>query len=465
MTETPESKRQQEIQRVLIITLIANLAVAAAKVIVGLLTASLAMVADGFHSSLDATSNIIGLASTAIAARPPDADHPYGHRRFETLASMMIGGMLILTAWELIKSSVNRFLEGATTPHIGAVNFIVMILTLLINLGVSFYERRAGKRLRSEILVADAAQTRSDVLVSTTVLASLVGVKLGAEWIDAAAALVVVGLIGLTAWRIVWQSAGVLVDRAALDADAVSQIVEQVPGVRRVVRVRSRGPSDDIHLDLDVQVAAPTTAEHSDTIAREIRARLRKRFEGLKDIRVYFLPSRSEPPDYALIARAEADALGLGVHEVIPTTKDDGLTLEMHVEVQPELSVGEAHHIVTDFEERLQRALPQLARVVTHIEPAHTCEDTPLLYDSDAHELAHSAFEIARRLYPDRGWHDLDIRAEADGGFALSMHCHVADEMPLEEAHRLAEEVETQIKASLPAIHRVTIHTEPLHED
>src|SRR5574341_809662 len=96
------------------------------------------------HSSLDASSNIIGLAGNAVAARPPDQDHPYGHRRFETLASMVIGGFLLLTGWEIVQSSISRLREGST-PHITALNFAAMLATIGINLAVTIYERRAGR--------------------------------------------------------------------------------------------------------------------------------------------------------------------------------------------------------------------------------------------------------------------------------------------------------------------------------
>ncbi|MEJ2149233.1 MAG: cation-efflux pump [Chloroflexota bacterium] len=455
-----EQDRYSGVRRVLLLTLVGNVVVAGAKLAVGLLTGSLAMVADGFHSTLDGTSNVIGLASSALAARPPDADHPYGHRRFETLASMLVGGVLLLTAWELVKNSVSRLFSPPAPPEVTAISFITMIGTLALNLVVSAYERQQGERLHSEFLLADAGHARSDVFVSLTVLADLVAVKLGVTWVDPAAALIVVGLIAMTAWRIVRHSANILLDQVAIDPEEVIPIVQGVAGVHRVGRVRSRGPADDIHLDLDVRIAGPTTAEQSNAIAREIRTRLRNAFEGLRDIQVYFLPEIDGEPDYALTARAEADSLGLGVHEVIASTREGALTLEMHVEVPHDLTVGKAHAIVTEFEGRLREAIPDLERLVTHIEPAHTHEDAPL-YKQEAHIIALAALRIAQRLYPDKLWHDLDIRAEADGGFAVSMHCHVADDMPLEEAHRLAEQVETRVRATLPEIHRVTIHTEP----
>jgi divalent metal cation (Fe/Co/Zn/Cd) transporter len=298
------------------------------------------------------------------------------------------------------------------------------------------------------------------------VIASLIAVEFGLTWVDSAAALVVVVLIGIVAWRIVSNAAAILVDRAALDAGAVSQVVQRVAGVQGVARVRSRGPSDEVHLDLDLQVAGPTTAEHTDAIAGEVRKQLRERFTGLDDIQVNFVPRRDTPPDITLTARAQADALGLGVHEVIsiPTSAGDMLALEMHVEVEPDQSVGEAHALVTEFERRLKGVIPNLERIVTHIEPAEKITDVPT-HDGIATILERKALNIAEALYPKYEWHELEVRPEPDGGYALSMHCHVSASMPLEQAHHIAEEVETRVRAALPELHRVTIHTEPPDED
>lgn len=459
------SSRRSDIQRVLIITLVANLTVAAAKITIGLMSGSLAMVADGVHSSLDSTSNVIGLIGNVLAGRPPDEGHPYGHRRFETLASMMIGGILLLTGWELIKSSIDR-LGTHEAPEIGTLNFIVMAVTLAINFGVMTYETREGKRLNSEFLIADAAHTRSDILVSLTVVTSLIAVQFGLTWVDPIAAMVVVLLIAVVAWRIVSSAAAILVDRAALDASDVTGIVEGVAGVQGVSRVRSRGPTDEIHLDLDIQVAGPTTAEHTDAIAGEVRRQLRDHFTGLEEVQVNFVPMRDASPATALIVRAHADALGLAAHEIIsiPTSEGDTLALEMHVEVQPDQSVGQAHTLVTELEQRIKQAIPTLTRIVTHIEPAEVVTDVPSP-NGTANRLVYAALQIAERMYPAYRWHDLEIRLESDGGYALSMHCHVSANMPLEEAHLMAEAVETQVRAELPELHRVTIHTEPPDED
>jgi divalent metal cation (Fe/Co/Zn/Cd) transporter len=361
------------------------------------------------------------------------------------------------------RSSINRLRSGEV-PEVTAASFAIMITALVVNIWLFSYQRRVGQRLNSEVLIASSADKRSDIMVSIGVLVTLAAVKLGAGWIDAVAALLVVVWIVRNALHIVGGSASVLVDRAALDPEKVRAITADVPGVEQILRVRSRGPSDDIHLDLVVCVAGPTTAEHAAAIAGELRARLRNHFDGLSDIQISFMPTCAPDdgePDYALIARAEADALGLGVHEVVASRIDNSLTLDMHVEMPPQQTIGEAYEDVERFEERLMRAVPGLTRVVTHIEPAHRVEDCSKS-DAFAHDLARQALGIAERLYPHNRWHDSNIRKEADGGYALSMHCYVEEDMPLERAHHLAESVETQVRAKLPSIHRVTIHTEPL---
>nr|MBN1228942.1 cation diffusion facilitator family transporter [Anaerolineae bacterium] len=383
-----------------------------------------------------------------------------GHRRFETLASMLIGGMLLLSGWEIIKASIGRLLSE-TIPEIELHAFIAMAFTLVVNIGIATYEHRMGKRLRSTILLVDATHTRSDIWVSLTVLGSLVASRLGWGWVDAATALLVVALIGRAAWHIIRQAVDVLVDRAPLDGQTIEKIVSAVAGIQRVARVRSRGADNDIHLDLEIIIDPSTTAQHSEAIANEIRARLRAQFDGISDIQVFFIPSRDKPSDFALIARAEGDTLGLSVHEIIPSGSErEPLMLEMHVEVSPELTIGEAHDLVSDFEKRLHNRLPELSRLVTHIEPAHAHDSTPL-HAPSTYLLADKALRIVRRLYPGNHWHDLFVRRESDGGYALSMHCRVDSGLALEDAHRIAEECETAIRADLPEFHRVTIHTEP----
>src|SRR5262245_61714760 len=133
-----DADRFSQVRRVLIRVLFLNLLVALAKVLVGIFTGALAMVADGIHSTIDASSNLIGIVAAALAARPADETHPYGHRRFETMATLIIGALLLLAAWEIFRTALDRF-SGAPGISITPANFAVMIGTIVVNVFVAIY--------------------------------------------------------------------------------------------------------------------------------------------------------------------------------------------------------------------------------------------------------------------------------------------------------------------------------------
>lgn len=438
--------------------MVLNLVVAALKIMVGLATHSLAMVADGFHSTLDASSNVIGLIGNAIAARPPDDSHPYGHERFETIAALSIGALLLVAAFEITRSVIERIAQGGA-PQVTAMSFVVMVITLGINGIALFYERRAGRALNSELLLADASHTASDVYVSLSVIASLVAVRLGLQWFDVAVAIGIVVLIGLTAFKIIRRTADVLVDGTATNPAPIRKVASSVAGVNRVTGVRSRGPQGAIHVDVDVDVDAAMTADRTHAIASEIKQQVTAHIEGIHEVEVHFAPYLDGEPDFGLVSRAVADAMGVSVHEVSPIQASSGIVLDLHLEMPGGLTLEEAHAQATTFEERVQARLPEVVDVVTHLEPASTGERTTAR-DRSAQDIHDRALACAYELFPDANWHDVRVVQDGDD-YALALHCHLPGEVTLEEAHAIAEQVETRIRSKLPQVTRVTIHTEP----
>src|SRR5512138_1944423 len=215
------------VRRVLWVTLGLNLAVSAGKVAVGLLSGSLAMVADGYHSLVDGSNNVIGLIVAAFAFRPPDRGHPYGHRKFETAATVAIGVALLALAWEVLSGAVARVGHPAT-PQIGVLNWVVMAATIAVNLGVSFYEGREGRRLESAFLVADATHTRADLYVSLGVVASFLAALAGAGWADPLVALAIGAIIAWQAVQILLSAFNVLTDRAVIPAELLEPLAAAV---------------------------------------------------------------------------------------------------------------------------------------------------------------------------------------------------------------------------------------------
>jgi cation diffusion facilitator family transporter len=443
---------------VLWIVLVLNALVATAKLVTGVITGSVAMIADGFHSTMDAASNVVGLVGLRLAIRPPDEDHPYGHRRFETLATLAIGGLLLMAAWEIVQTTLDRVLNGHA-PEVTTASFVVMLSTMALNVFVIFYERQRGHKFRSDILLADASNTTADLYVSLSVLISLIVVKLGYPWIDVVAALLIVGVIVRTGLRIIGQTSSTLADRQILDPKAVKQLLDDIPGVEETTRVRSRGTAEAVYVDVDTRVKPAVTADHAYAIARAIKERIRETYPEVEEVQVNFAPQRNGETDYMLEARAIADEMGLNVHEVIPVPVRDGISLEMHVEVKPGLTLGEAHRQVTALEDRLRERLPKVSDVLTHIEPSDP-HGSPLTQTQAALDIRDQALEIANRLYPDGHWHHAAIRL-ALGGYALTMHCYLPASVSVEEAHAISEHVETTIRNEMPQIQRVTIHTEP----
>src|SRR5688500_11065645 len=178
-----------EVRQVLVRILFLNLAVALAKIVFGQLSGSISILSDGFHSLTDGASNVVALVGLRLAKKPPDANHPYGHRKFETLAAGIIALLLLLVVVEVARAAFGRFRSGGA-PSVTAASFGIMLATLAINVAVVRAERRAALRLSSELLFADARHTQSDVLTSLAVITALIGSASGFPILDPLAALV-----------------------------------------------------------------------------------------------------------------------------------------------------------------------------------------------------------------------------------------------------------------------------------
>ncbi len=282
--------RVRQIKRVLWIVLFLNLAVAIAKLTWGYISGSVAMQADGFHSLFDGTSNVIGLVGIGMAGRPADRDHPYGHGKYESYASLAIGIMLALAAYNVGSNAVAKLMQGGEPARVDAISFAVMFGTLLVNLIITTYERRVGKRIGSEILVADAAHTGSDVWVSLSVIAGLVAVRLGYPAVDPIVALVVAGVIAWTAFGIFKQATATLSDTARIPPSDVCAAAWTVPGVLGCHHVRTRGTEAETYVDLHVQVDPAMSVEQAHAVSADVEKLICDSFPAVVDVVVHIEP-------------------------------------------------------------------------------------------------------------------------------------------------------------------------------
>jgi cation diffusion facilitator family transporter len=283
-------ERERGVRRVLVGVLVLNLLVAGAKIAFGVVSGSLAMTADGFHSLLDGFSNVVALVGVYVAARPPDPNHAYGHNRYETLTSLAVAGLMLLALFGLVQSAWGRLQSGGA-PDVSALSFAVMLVTLAINVVVTLWERRAARRLASSLLMADARHTTSDILVSLAVIGSLVAVGLGAVWVDAAITLAIAAAIAWGAWSIVRDASLVLSDATAGEPERIARAVRAVPGVRGTHNIRSRGGEGRVWVDLHIQVDPALHVDRAHDIASAVARRVEGEFAEPADVTVHIEPA------------------------------------------------------------------------------------------------------------------------------------------------------------------------------
>jgi len=460
-----EKRDLQQIRWVLILTMALNFIAMGIKLVAGLLTGSLSMVADGLDSFFDGLSNIVGLGGLYAAGKPPDADHPYGHRKFETVAALSISFLLFLTCWQLLQTAWSRF-NQAIHPEVNYWTILAMLLSILIQAGTSIYELRAGRRLKSEVLVADAMHTRASILVSISVMVGLFFVWLGYPQADTLLAVFVALVIAKIGVDILRETLPVLVDRAAIDPKKIADVVGGVGGVESFHRVRSRGAEGSAAVDLHLRVSPDKTVQEADAIAHEVRRQLLN-LENVNDVTVHLEAHRQEKSDAAdilAIVKHTADELGLTIHESWVHLIEERLFIEIHVGVDPLVSLGEAHDQVDSLEHELHLRIPEVSEVHTHIEMATKGVQVG---DRVSEALEKTVIDEIHRVVASRpaldNPHNIIVRRNRGEKetYSVSLECTIAPETPVSDAHQLSTALERELSDRLDGVEDVLVHLEP----
>jgi cation diffusion facilitator family transporter len=283
-----------QVRRVLWITLALNLVVVAIKLVVGVWTASLSLLADALHSITDSVNNVMGLFVSRVAAAAPDEEHPYGHQKFEAVGALGIASFLGIACFEIVRGAAGRLFGAPGHVRIAGTELALLLLVLAVNIFVAVYERRVGRRINSPILQADANHTLSDIWVTLGVLGGLAGIWLwDLQWLDVALSVPVALLVLWTGWVVVRQNLPWLVDATAVAPEAVRAVAASVPGVLDCHAITSRGVvGRQVFIEMHLVTGAPDV-ETSHQITEEIERRLDERY-GPAQITIHV-----EPPDYA----------------------------------------------------------------------------------------------------------------------------------------------------------------------
>ncbi len=442
---------------VALISVFIGAAIVVGKLVVGLLTGSLGIISEAVHSLLDLAASGFTLVAVRTARKPADTEHPYGHGRAENLAAFAEGVLLMVTAAGIAFEAVRRLSIGGAAVNAAAYAFVLLIATLLIELGRAAVLRRVGRDAGSDALQADATNRWSDVLATVGVLAGLIGVRMGFAWADAVAALLVAVIIARAAGLLAWRSGDILIDRAPAGAERkLRAAIQGVSGVREVrsVRVRRSGPK--LLGDAVIATARMLSLEAAGRLVDEV-----KRVAGVAlpelDLTV-LVEGQSRPSD--LVERVHAAAARNGgvrdLHNVTVERESDGsLHLTMHAKLPGDMSLASASLASAGLEKALRAELPDATRIDIHLEPM------------EPHVVSGEDVTQRRALLAQRMREIVESHPGVKRGVDVELsdrhnriHAHVvaelAGDVSLEQAHQVETELEEQIRRALPEVSEVT---------
>lgn len=445
-----------EKQKAALASVIAGGSLTLLKLITGFLTGSLGILSEALHSGLDFVAALMAFFAVRIADKPPDKTHHYGHYKAESLSALAETFLLFLTSAWVIQEAIARLRGKDVDLKVTAYSIAVMVLSIVVASFLSFILSRTAQKYQSQALKADALHYTSDIFSSAVVLMGLVMAKFGMEWADPVAALVVALLVIIAGIRLSLEAINTLMDRTPEGlVERIFQKALLVPGVLAVKRVRARGAGNKVFVDIEVGVKRSTSLEESHAIAQEVEEAIHSLVpEG--DVVVHTEPIVEENESVYDKVQILASRAGIRAHSLSFHYYGTRRVLEMHLEVPASWSLDLAHREITKLEEKLAEELEPDTDIITHIEPQMENEASSQLLPLSSRKLLERAIEEigGKSVY------SIQIHRHGDN-YHISMHLSVDPAKSVEEAHRLAEELEKKIREKLPSISRIIIHTEP----
>ncbi len=445
----------------------------AIKVAVGVATGSLGILAEAAHSGLDLVAAVVTLFAVRASGKPADREHTYGHGKIENLSALFEAVLLLVTCMWIIYEAVQRLWFKTVAIEASAWAFAIMAVSIAVDATRSRMLARVAKKYDSQALEADALHFSTDIYSSAVVILGLVGVyfskRPGFEWLVKADAVAALGVAAIVVWisiQLGRKTIAVLLDETPPELrDSLVRAV-RVPGVVRVGRLRVRRSGPETFADVTLAVEPGTDLARAHAIATAAEAAARRLLPGA-DVVVHVEPADADGPtkreDTPALTRGVARRLGLDAHDIHVHHVLNARSLELHLEVDPSLSLAAAHAQATAFERALREASPGIGQIVTHIEPRATAGSGPAGTDDEGQVLAvlhELAADTTLRCHP----HNVTVHRADKGELTVSFHCALDPETGIQAAHDLTERIERGLRERLPSLGRVVIHAEPLTE-
>jgi cation diffusion facilitator family transporter len=433
----------------------AALALIALKLGTGLATHSLGLISEAAHSGTDLIAALLTFFAVGVAVRPADPGHQYGHGKAEHLAALAEGAILMVASAAIIWRAIVRLTGGGATVRVTWYALLVMAVVICIDLSRTIASRRASRAYSSPALASNALHFGSDLAGSLAVLAGLLLARAGYLRADAVAALFVAVLVLIAAARLMRRNVDVLMDRAPADAEEAARraIVGVQPPVQ-LRRLRLRQAAGRVFADVVIAVsydaAVPQGHAAADAVERSVQAALPE-----ADVVVHVEPVEADDADVR--ERAHAAALNVPrvreVHNVSVLSVDSGTELSLHLKLPGNLSLEEAHAIAEQVERAIERAVPEVTSVQTHLEP--------LGEEAAGTEVVGDAATVRRIVRAELGVDPAELRfVDTDEGLVAYLTVRLGSDT-LAAAHADASRIEELIRRERPEIADVVVHTEP----
>jgi cation diffusion facilitator family transporter len=438
------------------------------KVAVGVSTGSIGILAEAAHSALDLVAAGVTFWAVRAAGRPADPEHTYGHGKIENLSALFETALLLVTCIWIVSESVERLFFHPAHVEPTPWAFAVMAVSIVVDVSRSRALARTAKKYGSQALEADALHFSTDVWSSTVVLVGLAFVvlsqRLDIPWLaqaDAVAALAVAAIVVVLSLRLGKKSIDDLVDAVPDGLRERLVAAARVPGVVDVPKLRVRRTGPTAFVDVTLTVGRQLAFERAHAIADDAERALLGLLPG-GDVVVHVEPVAAGTEGLLATTRLLAARHGLGAHAIRTHESDGRWSMELHLEVDEKLTVREAHDVVTEFEEELRAAGPEVASVVSHIEPVGDLTAVRRTVPTDARDVRLELERLRVERGPSFRPEGLAVRRGDDGLF-VTFSLPVPGDLPIGEAHELADQVERDLKGRLGG-GRVVIHVEPREE-
>jgi cation diffusion facilitator family transporter len=441
------SHKGAEKSRVALASVIAALVLTGGKILVGLSTGSLGILAEALHSGLDLAAAVVTLWAVRASGRPADKEHSYGHGKFENLSALFETVLLLATCVWIIKEAVERLFFRAHV-HVEATiwSFLIVVLSIAVDFSRSRALRAVARKYDSQALEADALHFSTDIWSSLVVLLGLVGVwaapRIGVPWLakaDALAALGVAMVVVLVGIKLGRKATNDLLDAVPADLTARIAASALVDGVREVRQVRVRRSGPETFIDLVLVVDRAESLQRSHEIACGAEAAIKRNLPGA-DVVVHVEPAEGSAEDLLAMVRRVAASHNSAAHNLLVYEEADRLVLELHLEMKGDLLLADAHQLASEIDDELRRCNPRLARVAVHIEPAGRAGASTIAGAEETAEIRAALLgmpEFAeRQTYPEA----IEIR-HCGSEFTLSLRCKLPPATTVQDAHDFTEKI------------------------